>query len=172
MWRRHWMSSRRNESDAHRDKISCLRFWHLWRFRWLSHYSPINSLVVWPDGVTRAQISHACTKMFNMYICIHQWLWSHKAYLRNICVSFSAVWEVCGVASTGLAQSLFVCVCVCYCSTYPLSSSFDALNLSRHSRGPDVHKQCSFPFPPHLSHFPPTLGAPAPPWWEQLLFVH
>lgn len=78
----------------------------------LTHYYPINSDVIRPHGITHAQIFQACRKMFNRYICIHLWLWSHAAYSRNICASFGAVWEVCGgAASTGLAQSVRVCHC-------------------------------------------------------------
>lgn len=58
----------------------------------LTHYSPVNSNVLWPDGMTHAQISQACTKMFKMYFCIHLWFWSHKAYLHNI-VSMSVLFE-------------------------------------------------------------------------------
>lgn len=138
----------------------------------LTHYYPINLNVTRPRGVTRAQISQACRKMFNRYICIHLWLWSHAAFSRNICASFGAVWGVCGgAASTGLAQSVHVCH-YSLCTFPPLSSSFEALSHGRRSRGPDEHKQSSFPFSPHLSHFPPTPYTPAPQCWKQLLFVH
>lgn len=63
-------------------------------------------LILWPC-MTQTDLPG---KAEGCLTCIHLWLWSHKAYLHNICASFSAAWETCAGASTGLALS--VCVCV------------------------------------------------------------
>lgn len=126
-------------------------------------------LILWPC-MTQTDLPG---KAEGCLTCIHLWLWSHKAYLHNICASFSAAWETCAGASTGLA--LCVCACVCHCSrpTYTLPSSFEVLRHSSHTPQRPRWAQVVFlSFSPHLAHFPPTRRAPAPQRWKQLLFVH
>lgn len=124
-------------------------------------------LILWPC-MTQTDLPG---KAEGCLTCIHLWLWSHKAYLHNICASFSAAWETCAGASTGLALS--VCVFV----TVPALPTLSHLHLkywgtARTHQRPRWAQVVFLSFSPHLAHFPPTLRAPAPQRWKQLLFVH
>lgn len=124
-------------------------------------------VLAWLTHITQIQ---AHRSMVNMYISICGFEVTRHTYVTF--VPSSVIWEVCVIASTGLAQSLCVCLALFSPYLHALIFIWSTERWQTPQRPGWAQAILLSLFPPHLSHSLLTPHAPGLQWWKQMLFIH